>query len=98
MAAIGTRASDGKIKWFCGASLISENFLIGVAHCTRTFDGNAQFARLGDIELNNEISDPNNFKIKNTISHPNYERKFKYNDIALYELEQNIRCEFKIIL
>lgn len=84
MSRIGWRNKTSQ-AFFCGASLISENFVITAAHCNMNLEGDASFiVRLGhDLDID----------VKNFISHPDYKRSKKHNDIALVELRKNVRCK-----
>lgn len=54
--------------------------------------GNAEYALLGDLVINDDKddSDPIQLKIIERIKHPNYELPMKYNDIALFKLERTV--------
>ncbi|CAH0562168.1 unnamed protein product [Brassicogethes aeneus] len=91
IAALGYKIED-KIEWLCGGSLISEKFILTVAHCIYSSNGIPKLARLGYTNLKNP--NPNihhaEIKILRTIEHQKYDPKFNYNDIALLELETPI--------
>lgn len=90
MSAIGWRGKN-EIFWQCGGSLISEKFVISVAHCTLVDSAKPDVIRVGDLDLKrtDDGASPQDFNIKNIFTHPNYQIEFKYHDIALFELDRN---------
>ncbi|XP_072387168.1 uncharacterized protein [Diabrotica undecimpunctata] len=93
MALIGFGPEDDK-KWLCGGSIISENFILTAAHCLSSTEyGAAKWVHLGDLDLSTDQDDaePQDFNITKAIAHPSYVSSSRYNDIALIQLDRNIR-------
>ncbi|BES99032.1 serine protease [Nesidiocoris tenuis] len=95
MALIGF--GDYPIKWRCGGSLINEQWVISVAHCTVTPDNLvAKYVLLGDLNVlseedeRNHQSSPKIYRIIAHKHHPNYRRPSCYNDISLYKLNETV--------
>lgn len=89
MAVIGWLLDD-QMNWNCGGSLISYQFILTAAHCTRWRNRQPDVVRLGEQKLrddrdNDAIQD---IGIKTIIRHPDYKVSSKYNDIALFRLER----------
>lgn len=57
------------------------------------FRGPAKFVRIGDLNItsNTDDAEPQDFTIKRGIPHPAYKFPSKYNDIALMELDKEIK-------
>ncbi|XP_072382729.1 uncharacterized protein [Diabrotica undecimpunctata] len=93
MALIGFGPEEDK-KWLCCGSVISVNFVLTAAHCIKSLQyGAAKWVHLGDLDLSTDQDDaePQDFNITRAIAYPSYNSSFKYHDIALIQLDRNIR-------
>ncbi|XP_072382722.1 uncharacterized protein [Diabrotica undecimpunctata] len=92
MALIGFGPEENK-KWLCCGSVISVNFVLTAAHCLNSDYGAAKWVHLGDLDLSTDQDDaePQDFNITRAIAYPSYNSSFKYHDIALIQLDRNIR-------
>ncbi|KAE8631042.1 hypothetical protein XENTR_v10001054, partial [Xenopus tropicalis] len=87
----GTNAVLGSWPWqaalvsnyLCGASLISNTWLVTAAHCIVTNDPNSYTVRLGTLYWYSTI---NRFKLQQIIIHENYTSATMGYDIALLKL------------
>lgn len=93
MAIIGYKADELNIDWFCGASLISYNFILTAAHCTYRRGGGPNVVRLGEQNLKrlDDGASPEDYPIERIIKHPNFKASTKYYDIALMKLSRRVR-------
>ncbi|XP_075221648.1 venom protease-like isoform X1 [Lycorma delicatula] len=84
-----------KTKWACAGSLISENFVLSAAHCSKTPFGRPRYAKIGDLDTSTNTDDakPETLNIVEIFDHPSYLTDFPYNDIALYKLEKNVSID-----
>lgn len=94
MAALGYPSKREDNVFRCGASLISDRFLLTAAHCLSP--EKPIFARLGVVEiLHYDPNDPPaDIGIAETILHPNYTGRPLKNDIALLRLNRTITEDF----
>uniref|UniRef100_A0A8C5M5J7 Peptidase S1 domain-containing protein n=1 Tax=Leptobrachium leishanense TaxID=445787 RepID=A0A8C5M5J7_9ANUR len=75
-------------RHYCGASLISHNWLVSAAHCfDSSINVNLWTVALGRIHLNSEPG----FKIQEIRIHENYERTTHANDISLLKLSTLVK-------
>ncbi|XP_026326180.1 serine protease snake-like [Hyposmocoma kahamanoa] len=101
MAAVGWKAAQGTWIFKCGSALISSKFVLSAAHCSMVSDRDTSVAdlvpkivRLGDkniIDIEANGLPPNDVNIIKIIKHPKYKSPKQYYDIALFELENNVK-------
>jgi len=90
-----TLFANNKEAYFCGATLITDKFLVAAAHCYQDF---------GNSPLNNQINintirDNTQYRelveIKKVYTHPSYSYPSLYTDIAVVELGRRVEYDFK---
>ncbi|XP_026744116.1 serine protease snake-like [Trichoplusia ni] len=91
MALIGF-VIDGELEWLCGATVISERFVITAAHCTN-YKGPPTSVLIGALRRSDEFYKNKIYKIGDIILHPRYVRSSRYNDIALIKTQKTIKLD-----
>ncbi|GJQ73807.1 CLIPC1 [Trypoxylus dichotomus] len=91
MALLGYVEDNNRILWKCVGSLISETFVLTTARCTKPrLLGTLKYVQLGNSDINTNITETTlqDFTIKMTYVHPDFQYLSVYNDVGLIELER----------
>lgn len=71
-------------------SLISEQYILTVAHSTKFGQKKPDIVRLGAVDLNQKDQHVKDYEVSEVITHPNYTARWAYNDIALVRLREPV--------
>ncbi|XP_060871293.1 venom protease-like isoform X2 [Metopolophium dirhodum] len=84
---------DSNGIWLYSGSLISNRWILSVAHFERIFNNLTRWARLRDPNYLSETDDvtPMDYQIDQIVVHPDFQVPSLYNDIALFHLDQEVK-------
>merc|ERR1712149_140495 len=103
----GFDANPGQFPWqasfqtswgfhFCGASIVSERWLVTAAHCVTGKSPNGVRVVLGLHDQAQTVGNPETYRIAQIIAHPRYDGGSISNDITLLQTEQPIQFTDRI--
>ncbi|CAI6344067.1 unnamed protein product [Macrosiphum euphorbiae] len=84
---------DSNGIWLYSGSLISNRWILSVAHFERIFYNLTCWARLRDPNYSSETDDvtPMDYQIDQIEVHPGFQMPLLYNDIALFHLDRDVQ-------
>ncbi|GAV01811.1 hypothetical protein RvY_12461-2 [Ramazzottius varieornatus] len=94
---LGAKQGRNLISWFCGGSIISENYILTAAHCLES-GPNAQYVvRVGDHNANAYEQGEEDYAVLRWRIHPMYNKADNFaNDIAILRLARPIRYHRRV--
>ncbi|CAH0600822.1 unnamed protein product [Chrysodeixis includens] len=91
MALLGYGDNIDSAQWICGASLISNKFLLTAGHCIAAPKlGAVRYVGLGILKRSDPLELWQRYLVKRIIPHPQYKPPSKYHDIALLETDTEV--------